>query len=351
MIIDYSAQRKAAQSIGSCPDWYTTGGYQMFMEKYSWKGETVRSRFRSVAIAMAKHAPKVYPAWWEEDEYTRGKDWEDVFFDAMWDAHVSPSTPLLANGGLRQRGTTVSCAGGNVRNYLFDRYNHITEAAILTKHSHGTSYSLDDWPAYGDQLARGGRSLGVMPIIRDEINVMEEVTQGARRGSLAYSIRPQHGDFNKVVNYLYERTESNNVGWLIDDDFIKRMATDDDIAAKFGKMLGVKLPRGKGYFTFIDKMNRHLALAFKRLGLRVNASNLCQETCLPSNEEYTFSCVILNYNLETYRPGCRIRNFFLGCKSIEYLLLDSCLNPVYQNDSVYPLTFTRTARSKHINTA
>lgn len=301
MIIDFSAQRKAAQANGSCPPWYSSGGYQLFIEKYSWKGETVRSRFQGVARAMAQHAPKIYPEWWEANPYTQGKDWEDVFFSTMWDGYISPSTPLLANGGLRQRGTTVSCAGGNVGDNLFDRYNHITEAAILTKHSHGTSYSIDDWPAFGDKLKRGGRSLGVMPLIRDEINVMEEVTQGARRGSLAYSLRPQHGDFDDVVKYLYERTESNNVGWLIDDDFISRMADDDEIAAKFGKMLGVKLPRGKGYFTFISKMNRHLALAFKRLGLRVNASNLCQETCLPSNEDYTFSCVILNYNLELYR--------------------------------------------------
>lgn len=300
-MIDYSAQRKAAVQAGSCPAWYSTGGYQMFMEKYSWKGETVRSRFQSVARAMAQHAPKIYPSWWEDDPYTRGRDWEDVFFFAMWDGFISPSTPLLANGGLRARGTTVSCAGGNVGNNLFDRYNHITEAAILTKHSHGTSYSLDDWPAEGDLLARGGRSLGVMPVIRDEINVMEEVTQGARRGSLAYSIRPQHGDFDKVLAYLYERTESNNVGWLIDDEFTTEMdKRSSGIASKFGKMLGVKMPRGKGYFTFIDKMNRHLALPFKRKGLRVNASNLCQETCLPSNEEYTFSCVILNYNLELW---------------------------------------------------
>lgn len=300
-MIDYSAQRKAAQAAGSCPEWYTTGGYQMFMEKYSWKGETVRNRFQSVARAMAQHAPKTYPEWWEQDPYTKGRDWEDVFFFAMWDGFISPSTPLLANGGLRNRGTTVSCAGGNVGNNLFDRYNAITEAAVLTKHSHGTSYSIDDWPAEGDPLARGGRSLGVMPIIRDMINVMEEVTQGARRGSLAYSIRPQHGDFEKVLAHLYERTESNNVGWLIDDEFTAGM--DDrssEIGQKFGKMLGVKLPRGKGYHTFIDKMNRHLALPFKRMGLKVNASNLCQETCLPSSTEYTFSCVILNYNLELW---------------------------------------------------
>jgi len=300
-MIDYSAQRKAAQAAGSCPEWYTTGGYQLFMERYSWKGETVRNRFQSVARAMAQHAPKNYPSWWNDNPYTKGRDWEDVFFFAMWDGFISPSTPLLANGGLRSRGTTVSCAGGNVGNNLFDRYNAITEAAILTKHSHGTSYSIDDWPAEGDVLARGGRSLGVMPIISDFINVMEEVTQGARRGSLAYSIRPQHGDFDSVLTHLYERTERNNVGWLLDDDFIARMAEDDVMAKKFGRILGVKLPRGKGYFTFISKMNRHLALAFKRMGLRVNASNLCQETCLPSSTDYTFSCVILNYNLELYR--------------------------------------------------
>lgn len=299
-MIDYSTQRKAAIAAGSCPEWYTTSGYQLFMEKYSWKGETVRSRFQGLSRAMALHAPKEYPVWWESDPYTQGKDWEDVFFSTMWDGFISPSTPLLANGGLRQRGTTVSCAGGNVGDNLFDRYNAITEAAILTKHSHGTSYSIDDWPAEGDLLKRGGRSLGVMPIVRDMINAMEEVTQGARRGSLAYSIRPQHGDFDAVLTHLYERTESNNVGWLIDDDFIQRMATDDEIAHKFGRLLGVKLPRGKGYFTFIDKMNRHLAHAFKRLGLRVNASNLCQETCLPSSTDYTFSCVILNYNLELW---------------------------------------------------
>ncbi|QNR53917.1 ribonucleotide-diphosphate reductase subunit alpha [Pseudomonas phage phiK7A1] len=323
-MIDYSAQRKAAQAAGSCPEWYTTSGYQMFMEKYSWKGETVRNRFQSVARAMAQHAPKTYPEWWEEDDYTRGRDWEDVFFFTMWDGFISPSTPLLANGGLRARGTTVSCAGGNVGNNLFDRYNAITEAAVLTKHSHGTSYSIDDWPAEGDLLARGGRSLGVMPIIRDMINVMEEVTQGARRGSLAYSIRPQHGDFDKVLEYLYERTESNNVGWLIDDEFNTGMLENTaPFPQKFGQMLGVKMPRGKGYYTFIDKMNRHLALAFKRKGLKVNASNLCQETCLPSNEEYTFSCVILNYNLELYRNWPK-RLVFIGqvmsdCNISEYI--------------------------------
>lgn len=299
-MIDYSALRKQQIEDGVCPPWYTTGGIQLFYDKYSYNNETVKSRFKTVAAALAVHAPEVYPEWWNVVPYWAGKTWEDAFFQVMWDGFVSPSTPLLANGGIRKRGTTVSCAGGNVANNLQNRYDFLTEAAILTKHSHGTSYCLDDWPAEGDKI-RGGRSQGLMPLIRDIINVMEEVAQGPRRGSCAYSIRPQHGDFDKVADFLYERTESNNVGWLIDDEFTDLMNSEDPEALrKFAKMLGVKMPRGKGYFTFIDKMNRKLAKAFKRAGLRARASNLCQETNLPSNEKYTFSCVILNYNLELY---------------------------------------------------
>lgn len=300
-MIDYSTLRKQQIEDGVCPPWYTTGGIQLFYDKYSYNNETVKSRFRTVAQAMAKHAPEVYPEWWNTNPYWSGKSWEDAFFQTMWDGFISPSTPLLANGGIRKRGTTVSCAGGNVGNNLFDRYDFLTEAAILTKHSHGTSYCLDDWPAEGDKI-RGGRSQGLMPLIRDIINVMEEVAQGPRRGSCAYSVRPQHGDFDKVADFLYERTESNNVGWLIDDEFTDQMnAEDPEALRKFAKMLGIKMPRGKGYFSFIDKMNRKLAKAFKRAGLRARASNLCQETNLPANHEYTFSCVILNYNLELYR--------------------------------------------------
>lgn len=300
-MINYSTLRKQQIQDGVCPPWYTTGGIQLFYDKYSYNNETVKSRFRTVAQAMAKHAPEVYPEWWNTNPYWAGKTWEDAFFQTMWDGYISPSTPLLANGGIRKRGTTVSCAGGNVGNNLFDRYDFLTEAAILTKHSHGTSYCLDDWPAEGDKI-RGGRSQGLMPLIRDIINVMEEVAQGPRRGSCAYSVRPQHGDFDKVADFLYERTESNNVGWLIDDEFTDQMNSEDPEALrKFAKMLGIKMPRGKGYFSFIDKMNRKLAKAFKRAGLRARASNLCQETNLPANHEYTFSCVILNYNLELYR--------------------------------------------------
>lgn len=326
--------RKEMRRVGVFPMWGSTAGLQLFMEKYSHKDESFKSRLTTIANMLASHTPKVYPGWWDSDEYTKGKSYAEVFFTVAWDGHVSYSTPLLANGGIRSKGSTVSCSGAYMGNNLHNRYDCITESAILTKQAHGTSVSLDDWPAEGDVIKRG-RSKGVIPIIRDLINCMDEVTQGSRRGSLAYSIRPQHGDFDKVLNNLYDNPESNNVGWLIDDEFTRKICVenDEDSLNKLGRMLGVKLPRGKGYFTFIDKMNRHLAAPFKDKGMTVKASNLCQETVLPSDEEHTFSCVILNYNLETYDSWpehlIQIGQIMSDCNISEYL---ECIEEMSEHD-------------------
>lgn len=322
--VNYSALRKKLQKEGEVPEWFTTAGMQLFYEKYSFDGETIKNRWETIAKALAQHAPKEYPDWWSEDEYTKGKTWEDVFFQAMWDGFISPSTPLLANGGLRKRGTTVACAGSYVSNNLASRYDVITEAAVLTKHSHGTSCSITDWPHEGQELKRGGNSLGTPPLVRDLIAAMNEVTQGSRRGSLAYSIKPQHGDFDWILQNLFENPESNNVGWLIDDEFVSELkAKNEEFITKKAKTLKVKLQKGKGYYTFIDKCNRKLADAFKRKGLTFKASNLCTECLLPADDEYTFSCVILNYNLELYRHWPQhlvfIGQVMSDCNVSEYL--------------------------------
>lgn len=302
----FSELRKLMQREGEAPEWFTTGGTQLFFEKYSWEGETVKSRFKTIAKALAAKAPTQYPTWWNVDTYCAGKTWEEVFFEVMWDGYISCSTPLLANGGLPDRGTTVSCAGSYVGDDLYSRYDVVTESAILTKHSHGTSCSLDDWAPKGTKLPRGGFGGGVMPVIRDLITCMNEVVQGSRRGSLSYAISIEHPEWYDVLNYLYKNPESNNPAWLIKDDFVRKLESEGgkdylEALTRLAKSLEVKMMRGKGYYTKIDEMNRHLAQAFKDAGMTVKASNLCQEVNLASDEDHTFSCVILNWNLDHYR--------------------------------------------------
>lgn len=321
----YSNMRKDMQAAKEAPDWYTTGAMQLFMQGYSFNEESPKSRMQSIAKALAKHAPKTYPDFWEEDPYTKGKNWEQVFFQVMWDGFVGPSTPLMRNGGVRKRGTTVSCSSGYMGNNIYDRYNILTEAAVLTKHSHGTSYSITDWPAEGDPLKKGGNSLGVMPVIRDLIEVMEEVTQGGRRGSVLYSLAMDHGDFYKALDFAYKNPESNNPAWIMTDKFNERLLNykDKDAEERFLRSLQVKLEKGRGNYSFIDKMNRHLAAPFKDKGMTAKSTNLCCECIQPSDDENTYSCVILNYNLEVYRQWPKhlvfIGQVMSDCNVSEYL--------------------------------
>lgn len=312
--MNFSEQRKAEQVIGECPEWFTTAGYQVFKKNYAYKDETVKSRFSSIAKGCALYAPSTYPEWWESDPYTKGLTWEQAFFKVLWLAHVVPPTPLYANGGVPERGHTVSCSQVYMGNNLYDRHNMLTELAVLTKHAAGTSVSLNEWPAKGDLLKRGGRSEGVIPIIQDIVKVMNETTQTTRRGSCAYSLNVRHGDFEDVLANVYANPESNNVGWLYDDKEIQDCWVDKkpEAVSRFAKTLAVKLPRGKGYYTKIDHMNRHLAEPFKRAGLNANSSQLCQEIVLPSTKDYTYSCVLMNYNLAKWNEWKDSPVVFIG---------------------------------------
>ena len=75
---------------------------------------------------------------------------------------------------------------------------------------------------------------------------------------------------------------------------------DKEAIRRFGRVVQVRMQTGKGYFTKIDTMNRNKAQVFKDLGLKVHASNLCNEVNLPANDEYSFTCVIINANLALY---------------------------------------------------
>ena len=302
MKLDYRKLKDEWKQKGEIPDWYSTNALQFFMDKYSYQGETVRSRDTAVAKYLAKHAPSVYPDWWEEDEYTQGKTYEQAFFDVIWDGFAVLSTPLKANAGLPQRGLTVSCCGQQMGNSVASKAFIRGELEVLIKNSHGCSMSVSDWLAEGTVYDKDGNiSAGIEPVIDDMQKSTFEINQGIRRGQTQFGVNILHGDFDKIANKLFAESDSLNISWLIGDDFIGRLQNGDKEAIRrFGRVVQVRMQTGKGYFTKIDTMNRNKAQVFKDLGLKVHASNLCNEVNLPANDEYSFTCVIINANLALY---------------------------------------------------
>lgn len=289
---ELSEQRKKLQASGDIPSWYTTGGYQLFCEKYLEEGQSLRQRYEVIAKTAAKYAYKLFG-----DDF----DWYSEFFNIMWSGWLSPSTPLLANMGT-DRGMPISCSGGHVDDSILGFYSARLEAAMLTKNGFGTSGYLGDIRSRGSAISKGGKATGVLPVFKGFVQDMQDVSQaGIRRGSWAGYLPVEHGDFFELADYLEHNPGDLNVGWNISNDFIDRLNSGDSEAIKkYQKILRVRKLTGKGYLEFIDKVNAQNPQMYKDLGLTVKASNLCNEIQLFSDKDHTFSCVLSSMNLAFY---------------------------------------------------
>ena len=299
MSVDYKKLKNKWKEQGEIPSWYSTNALQFFMDKYSYQGESVKSRYETVNKMLATFAPKVYPIWWDEDEYFKGLTYEQAFNKLAWDGYSVYSTPLLANGGLTNRGLTVSCSGQHMGNSVASKAFIRGELEILIKNSHGCSMDVSHWLSEGTVYDSDGNiSSGIIPIISEMQESTEAINQGIRRGQTLFAVDALHGDFWKVASKLYLERATLNIAWIITDEFIGKLNNGDtETILRWNKILYLRMATGKGYFTKIDTMNRNKAQVFKNLNLKVHASNLCNEVNLPANDEYSFTCVIINANL------------------------------------------------------
>ena len=288
-----SEERKQLQADGLVPEWYSTGGFQLFKEKYEYEtnGRSVRGQFERIAKTAAqyiKHIPEFAGA-------------EQKFFDLFWKGWLSPSTPVLANMGTT-RGLSVSCSGSTVNDSIDGFYKNLHETAMLTKMGFGTSSYLGSIRPRGSKISSGGKASGVVPVFKEHVQAMRNVAQGtARRGAWAGYIEIDHGDFDELADHIMAEPDDANIGWIIKNSFIEKLdAGDQESIRRFQKAMKMKMITGKGYFCFIDKINANRPQMYKDRGLTVKASNLCDEITLFADEQHTFTCVLSSMNVARF---------------------------------------------------
>lgn len=287
---ELSEERKMMQEEDTLPEWVTTASYQMLKEKNL---SAEYPDLKAVYSRIARHAAK----------YTTDPDsWEPKFFGLFWKGWLAASTPILSNMGTGQ-GCPVSCSGGTVPDSVYGFYGAQQEAAVLSQNGFGTSGYLGNIRPRGSSIrgVKGGAS-GVLPVFKDFVQMSRDISQGSqRRGAWAGYIEIDHPDFFELVNYIGKNPDDANIGWNITDPFIARLESGDaDAIERYQKALQLKMITGKGYFQFIDKVNRLNPQMYKDRGLTVKASNLCSEIQLFSDEDYTFSCVLSSMNASLY---------------------------------------------------
>jgi ribonucleoside-diphosphate reductase alpha chain len=313
---ELSNERKALQDAGLVPEWYSTGGYQLFKEKYLYDTDrSVRGQFERIAKTAAKHL--------------KGTSFEEAaetaFFDLLWKGWLSPSTPVLANMGTT-RGMPVSCSGTVASDSVDGFYSNLHEVAMLTKYGFGTATDLSAIRCRGSKISVGGKASGVLPIIKEHVNAMRNIAQGtARRGAWACYLNIEHGDFNELVDHMLAETDDLNVGWVIHQTFLDRLNVgENDAVLRFQRAMKVKMVTGKGYFFFIDKANAKRPQIYKDKGLLINNSQLCSEIMLHNSSELTYTCVLSSMNGSKYREwkdtdAVYWATIFLDCVAEEFI--------------------------------
>lgn len=311
-----SEERKLLQEQGELPEWYTTHGYQLFKDKYQYKGQTVRQTFKRIADCAAKHTDNV--------EYFSKK-----FFELMWKGWLAPSTPVMANMGT-DRGCPVSCSGQYVGDSISDFYEGMHESAMLSKNGFGTSGYLGDIRPRGSVISKGGKASGVTPVLNGFVQVARDVSQGSsRRGAFASYLDIEHQDFYEVVEGLIAKPDDKNIGWNITDSFIEKLQSGDkDSITRYQKAMKAKCLTGKGYFFFVDKVNRANPPMYEHHDVKVYASNLCTEITLYANLLESFTCVLSSLNIskwDEYKDTNTIflATIFLDCVASEFIEMGS----------------------------
>jgi len=292
----YSFERKQLQSVGRAPEWLTTAGYQMLVERnYLMKGETPLDMYNRIVNRASELLNNEVPV------PTPYASWSDAFRTVLWRGWLSPSTPVLTNMGTN-RGHPVSCSGTHIPDTIRGFYLARTEIAQLTQRGYGTSAGLDAVRHRGASISKGGSANGIMQPAEGIVNDMRDISQGSsRRGSCGLYLDIMHPDFDELADQVLSEDQGWNVGWNLTDSY-NELFLKDPIEAdrRWSKMLKIKLVKGKGYLHFLDKVNAVRPQMYVDRGYFVKHSNLCSEISLFNDEDHSFTCVLSSINIAKY---------------------------------------------------
>ena len=235
---------------------------------------------------------------------------------------LSYSTPILSFGR-SSRGLPISCFLNFIEDTAEGLVDNLSETNWLSMLGGGVGIG------FGIRSA-DDKSTGVMPHLKMYDASSLAYRQGrTRRGSYAAYLDISHPD---IITFLEMRKPTGDPnmralnlhhGINITDDFMQIIEkcmidpeADDSwdlidphskelretVSAKelWQRILETRMLTGEPYLHFIDTSNKHLPEFQKKLGLKINQSNLCSEIILPTDKDRTAVCCLSSVNLEYY---------------------------------------------------
>jgi ribonucleoside-diphosphate reductase alpha chain len=287
---------------------------RLFLERgYLSEGKTPEERIRHIAKTAEKALNE--------------KGFADKFEDYMSRGWYSLSSPIWANYGLK-RGLPISCFGSYIDDTMESILGKQAEVGMMTKMGGGTSAYFGKLRGRGSEISAGGNSNGPVHFMELFETMTDVVSQSnVRRGSFAAYLPIEHPD---VLEFLKIRGDGHDIqhmsiGVTISDKFMKEMIDGDKDKRKiWGKVIQKRYESGYPYIFFSDTVNKNAPKIYKKAKKRINASNLCSEICLSTDNEESFVCNLSSMNLLHYdewkeTDAVKTLTYFLDAVMTEFI--------------------------------
>ncbi len=240
------------------------------------------------------------------------------YVSKQWFMFSSPVLSNAVNEGEKVKGLPISC----FLNYVPDTIGGIIENGAETRWLSVKGGGVGgSWSAV---RSPDKRSPGVIPFMSDINSAMTAYKQGeTRKGAYAAYLDVSHpsiqeflqirtptgGDVNRkcfnihhAVNIPDKFMEAQKArkSWPLVDPATEEVKETVDAFDLWCTILEARGRTGEPYLNFIDAANRGMHPSQVALGLKIWASNLCNEIHLPTNEERTAVCCLSSVNLEKF---------------------------------------------------
>lgn len=229
--------------------------------------------------------------------------YSDKFYGYMSEGFFSLASPVWSNFG-KKRGLPISCFGSHIGDDMGNILYTQSEVGMMSKLGGGTSGYFGKIRHRGAEVKNNGQASGAVHIMQLFESMVDVVSQGSvRRGRFSPYLPVEHPD---IMEFLEIGTEGNPIqelthGVTVTNKWMEEMvAGDEGKRSIWAKVLQRRGEMGYPYIFFKDNANNFAADVYKDKNLPIYASNLCTEIMLPSNDDWSFVCVLSSVNLLHY---------------------------------------------------
>lgn len=306
-------------------EWLNEDSRKFLSRGYLSKGQSAEDRIREIAN--------------KAEEILNIAGFADKFYDYMGRGFYSLSSPVWSNFG-NTKGLPISCNGVYVGDTVASILTKSAEVGMQTKHGAGTSGYFGDIRPRGSNIKSGGTADGPVHFMEIFETNTDVISQGSvRRGSFAAYLNIEHPNAEEFleIREVGHNIQDLSLGLCISDNWMKRMISEGE-AVKAGEMavddakhlkLWARVMRkrresGYPYLFFTDNVNNNKPKVLKDKNIKIYASNLCSEICLPSSEDESFVCNLASMNILTYdewkhTDAVEVMTYFLDAVMTDYI--------------------------------